>query len=58
MIDRSKHEFEGTDVAESKRRKWGWKRWTLIGVVAAVVLFVGGPFVYIHFIQGPAPAEA
>ena len=41
---------------EERSRKWSWKRWTLIGVAAAVVLFVGGPFVYIHFIQGPAPA--
>ncbi|MHB1533893.1 MAG: YceI family protein [Acidimicrobiales bacterium] len=31
-----------------------WKRW-LIGAVAAVaVLAVGGPFVFIHFIEGPA----
>jgi polyisoprenoid-binding protein YceI len=28
----------------------------IIGVIVAlVVLFVGGPFVYIHFIEGPAP---
>jgi polyisoprenoid-binding protein YceI len=37
-------------------RRWSWKRWAVVGVVAAVVLFVGGPFVYIHFIQGKAPA--
>jgi polyisoprenoid-binding protein YceI len=33
-----------------------WKRWLVIGVVAALVVVVGGPFVYFHFIQGPAPA--
>jgi polyisoprenoid-binding protein YceI len=27
-----------------------------VAAAAAVVLFVGGPFVYIHFIQGKAPA--
>ena len=33
-----------------------WLRW-VVGVVAVlVVLFVGGPFVYIHFIEGKAPA--
>jgi len=41
---------------QEQRRKWGWKRWTVIGVAAALVLFVGGPYVYIHFIEGPAPA--
>jgi polyisoprenoid-binding protein YceI len=34
----------------------GWKRWLIVGVVAALVVVVGGPFVYFHFIQGPAPA--
>lgn len=43
-------------MAEQGRRRWGWKRWTVIGVAAALVLFVGGPYVYIHFIQGEAPA--
>jgi len=33
-----------------------WIKWLAIGVVAAVVLAVGGPFVYIHFIEGKAPA--
>jgi len=27
------------------------------GVVVVAVLVVGGPFVYIHFIEGPAPAK-
>jgi polyisoprenoid-binding protein YceI len=41
---------------QGRKRKWGWKRWTVIGVAAALLLFVGGPYVYIHFIEGPAPA--
>jgi polyisoprenoid-binding protein YceI len=32
----------------------GWKRWLVVGVVAALVVVVGGPFIYFHFIQGPA----
>ena len=38
----------------SKHRHWA--RWIIGGVVAIVVLVVGGTFVYIHFIEGPAPA--
>ncbi len=33
-----------------------WLRWLLVAVAAVVVLAVGGTFVYIHFIEGPAPA--
>jgi polyisoprenoid-binding protein YceI len=33
-----------------------WLRWSLAAVAAVVVLAVGGTFVYIHFIEGPAPA--
>jgi polyisoprenoid-binding protein YceI len=33
-----------------------WWRWIGGGVVAVAVLVFGGAFVYIHFIQGPAPA--
>ena len=33
-----------------------WLRWVLVGAAAVVVLAVGVPFVYIHFIEGPAPA--
>ncbi len=38
----------------SMRRHWG--RWLIgaVGVVAIVV--IGGPFVFFHFIEGPAPA--
>ena len=32
-----------------------WKRWLVIGIVGGVVALVGGPFVYIHFIEGKAP---
>ena len=33
----------------------GWVRWLVGGIVVAVVLLVGGPFVYIHFIEKDAP---
>ena len=33
-----------------------WKRWLLIAVISAVGLAVVGPYVYIHFIEGKAPA--
>ena len=31
--------------------------WWVAGVLVVVVLAVGAPFVYIHFIEGPAPAK-
>src|SRR5688572_12049774 len=33
-----------------------WKRWIVIGVLAIAALVVGGPFIYINFIEGEAPA--
>ena len=33
-----------------------WKRWLAIGAAAAVIAVVGGPFLYIHFVAGSAPA--
>src|ERR1700677_1869737 len=36
------------------RKRW---KWLAGGVSVLVVLGVGGPFVYIHFIEGPAPAK-
>jgi len=33
-----------------------WKAWLIGGVAAIVVLAVGGPFVYIHFLNGNEPA--
>jgi polyisoprenoid-binding protein YceI len=41
---------------ETNVRRRRWVRWIVTGVVVVVVLAVGGPFVYIHFIEGPAPA--
>jgi polyisoprenoid-binding protein YceI len=38
------------------RRPLRWLRWTVAAVAAIVVLAVGGTYVYIHFIEGPAPA--
>jgi polyisoprenoid-binding protein YceI len=32
-------------------------RWGAAGVAVVVIVGVGGPFVYIHFIEGPAPAK-
>jgi polyisoprenoid-binding protein YceI len=33
-----------------------WLRWIVAGVVVVAVLAVGGPYVFIHFIEGQAPA--
>jgi polyisoprenoid-binding protein YceI len=33
----------------------GWRRWLVGGVVVVAILAVGGPYVYIHFIEGKAP---
>jgi len=33
------------------------RNWLVLGGVVVVVLAVAGPFVYIHFIEGPAPAK-
>jgi polyisoprenoid-binding protein YceI len=41
--------------ARTGGRRWG--RWIIAAVVVLVVLGVGVPFVYIHFIEGPAPAK-
>jgi polyisoprenoid-binding protein YceI len=35
----------------------GWRRWLVAGVVVVAVLAVGGPYVYIHFIEGKAPKK-
>jgi len=34
-----------------------WKRWLIGGIVVALILVVGGPFVYFHFIEGSAPSR-
>jgi len=33
-----------------------WSRWAIAATVVAILGILGGPFVYIHFVQGPAPA--
>jgi polyisoprenoid-binding protein YceI len=44
--------------SEAPRRRFRhWKRWLIGGVVVVAVLAVAGPYVYIHFIEGPAPAR-
>src|SRR5258708_2788944 len=32
-----------------------WLRWVVVGVVTVLVIVVGGPFVYFHFIEGDSP---
>ena len=39
------------------RRARRLRRWIIGGIAVIVVLAVGGPFVYINFIEGPAPAK-
>jgi polyisoprenoid-binding protein YceI len=34
-----------------------FRKWFIAGVIVVVVLAVGGPYVFIHFIEGPAPAK-
>ena len=41
-------------TAPAKRPR-KWKRWVVVGAVAVLVIVVGAPFVYFHFIEGPAP---
>jgi polyisoprenoid-binding protein YceI len=40
----------------SPRRPRHWKRWLIGAIVLVLLVIVGGPFVYFHFIEGPAPA--
>jgi polyisoprenoid-binding protein YceI len=42
---------------KTRRRFRHWKRWLIAGVLAVAVLAVAGPYVYIHFIEGPAPSR-
>jgi polyisoprenoid-binding protein YceI len=44
-------------MASSNPRKRSWLKWVIGGVVVALVLVVGGPFVYIHFIEGSPPPK-
>ena len=40
----------------SSRGPWRWLRWVIAAVVVIAVLAVGGPFVFLHFIEGNGPA--
>ncbi len=40
-----------------RRRPRHWNRWLIGVLVAAVVVVVGGPFLYFRVIEGPAPAR-
>jgi polyisoprenoid-binding protein YceI len=40
-------------LIRSMRRHWG--RWLVGAVVVVALVVVGGPFVFFHFIEGPAP---
>jgi polyisoprenoid-binding protein YceI len=39
-----------------RRHARSWKAWLVAGVVAVAVVLVGGPYAYIHFVEGKAPA--
>jgi polyisoprenoid-binding protein YceI len=39
----------------SRLRRLRLWHYLLIGIILLALVFVGGPFVYIHFIEGPAP---
>ena len=43
-------------MSSHRRRRRSWLRWVLVAGAVVVVLAVGVPFAYIHFIEGPAPA--
>ena len=43
-------------MSSHRRRRRRWLQWVLVAAAAVVVLAVGVPFIYIHFIEGPAPA--
>jgi polyisoprenoid-binding protein YceI len=44
-------------VVAANRRPRKWTRWIIAGVVVALLLVVGGPFVYFNFVEGKAPAK-
>jgi polyisoprenoid-binding protein YceI len=39
------------------RRPRHWGRWLVAGVAVLLLIVVGGPFVYFHFIEGSSPAK-
>ncbi len=46
----------GTKPRAVSHRRRRWTRWIIGAAAVAVALVVGGPFIYIHFIEGKAPA--
>jgi polyisoprenoid-binding protein YceI len=44
-------------MAPNPAKNRHWARWIIGALVAIVVVVVGGTYVYIHFIEGPAPAK-
>ncbi len=47
-------EVEAAPAQPRKRRSWA--RWLAGGIAVVGALVVGGPYVYIHFVEGPVPA--
>jgi polyisoprenoid-binding protein YceI len=46
----------GANVGPIRAVRRRWVRWTIGAVVVVAAVVLGGPFVYFHFIEGPAPA--
>jgi len=44
---------EATVLSRARRLR----KWIIAGAALVIVLAVGGPYVFIHFIEGPAPAK-
>jgi polyisoprenoid-binding protein YceI len=55
-VARTRHDLHRTTDLEAEHTMKRWMKWTIIGVVAAVVLFFGAVFVYAKFIND-APAK-
>jgi polyisoprenoid-binding protein YceI len=47
--------IEVDEPAAPAPRKRRWIRWCIGAAVGVVALLAGGPYVYIHFVEGPAP---
>jgi polyisoprenoid-binding protein YceI len=52
---KERSEQEGRKSVKSRVSMRPWKTWLGLGIVAVAVALVGGPYVYIHFIEGKAP---